>query len=421
MRTFVKQGVRHFFSFETILVLFLFAGSFKSASFIQSAVPVDLTLFFFLLSIFTGLVILFKKNWIVKMDSFYMMTVFILLTAYSIASVMWSPSEDYAREKALYMATTVLWSVAASALIISEDERRVRRFIVLLIIMGSWQSLQSLKAYLGSSEEGFITIMGASYLGTGQIIGLGAIAVLSALLLSNQRVLLRFPALVLYIAMVLALFILGGRGPLLGTFLAMLFALAYAVKVDGYKLFIRKYAFFILLLAASALIFIWYLIITGHETQTVARLLMLVEGSDTSSAGIRAEYYGRSVEFWKQAPLFGHGLGSWPVLYDGTDQRNYPHNMFLEVLAELGIIGFSLLCLLLALGMKNLLRSQAIRENQPSMGVALLFVCSFFNILVSGDLPDNRTFFCLLGLMPFIKNCSSSFSGRSPNDEKESS
>jgi O-antigen ligase len=418
VRSLAKQGLQNLFSFETTLVLFLFAGSFKSASFIQSAIPIDLTLLFFILSLFTGFIIMIKKKLVVKISSFYLVTAYVLFATYSVASMIWSPSVDYAREKGTFMLLTVFWSLAASSLIISNEEIRVKRFLLIILLLASWQAFQSFQVYLVSSGEGFITVMGASYLGTGQIIGLGALVLLSVILFSKHPLIYKLFAFFLFIIMLFILLILGGRGPLLATLLAMLLTLVYAFKFDHFKLSISRYGIVVLILIFVSILVIGYLIASGNETQTLLRLMMLFEGSDDSSAGTRAVYYGASIEFWKQAPLVGQGLGSWPVLYDGTDLRNYPHNMFLEVLSELGLIGFVLFSMLLALGIKNLFYLQTIQGNPQCMGVVLLFVCSFLNILISGDIPDNRTFFCILGLMPYIEYCSDYSSKRGDLSDK---
>ena len=50
-------------------------------------------------------------------------------------------------------------------------------------------------------------------------------------------------------------------------------------------------------------------------------------------------YLKKAIEYFYQNPFFGNGLGSFGYLYRGFDVRDYPHDMLLEVLSELGIFG----------------------------------------------------------------------------------
>ena len=63
-----------------------------------------------------------------------------------------------------------------------------------------------------------------------------------------------------------------------------------------------------------------------------------------------ARIYLTAIEMWKENHIFGYGLKSfrvkcWEILprIEGLACANHPHNYYLEILSEVGIIGFSLI------------------------------------------------------------------------------
>jgi O-antigen ligase len=71
-----------------------------------------------------------------------------------------------------------------------------------------------------------------------------------------------------------------------------------------------------------------------------------------TSAGLRLEFWKKSMGFVAAAPLLGNGTGSMPALYrraaagesgaEGVATVN-PHNQYLAVMIELGLVGFAIL------------------------------------------------------------------------------
>ena len=62
-------------------------------------------------------------------------------------------------------------------------------------------------------------------------------------------------------------------------------------------------------------------------------------GEIESSADIRDKFIGDAIERWKESPILGHGLDCYRRV--NTIKRNYySHNNFVELLADLGLVGF---------------------------------------------------------------------------------
>jgi O-antigen ligase len=117
------------------------------------------------------------------------------------------------------------------------------------------------------------------------------------------------------------------------------------------------------------------------------------------SAAVRLDFYTAAVHLWATSPVFGHGIGSWPVLAGYGDQRAYPHNILLEIAVELGLVGLVLFVGLLAFALRALGPWHLVRQDPIRVLILMLFASMFINALVSGDLSYNRPLFAVLGLM----------------------
>jgi hypothetical protein len=101
---------------------------------------------------------------------------------------------------------------------------------------------------------------------------------------------------------------------------------------------------------------------------------------------------------WAQQPVIGQGVGSWPVLYYGKDIAWYPHNLFLEVLVEFGLIGLLLLAAVAVAALRRI-SVPRLREDPVLMCVAMLCIVTFFYAMTSSDITQNRNLFAMVGLL----------------------
>lgn len=115
---------------------------------------------------------------------------------------------------------------------------------------------------------------------------------------------------------------------------------------------------------------------------------------------LRIKFIKNSLEFWSDAPFLGFGIGSWPVLYNDVDKRQYPHNILLEILVELGLVGLFLFIALIIYSFSFFLPFNSIGYYPMKILILMLFFNTLLNSMVSGDIPDNRLLFFSIGLMP---------------------
>ena len=69
------------------------------------------------------------------------------------------------------------------------------------------------------------------------------------------------------------------------------------------------------------------------------RFVALFAGTDDSA---RVFMFAQAIDLWSQdifTILFGGGIKSYPIFIGENNLGWYPHNIFLEILCELGIIG----------------------------------------------------------------------------------
>ncbi|NLP19879.1 MAG: hypothetical protein GX378_03830, partial [Bacteroidales bacterium] len=95
--------------------------------------------------------------------------------------------------------------------------------------------------------------------------------------------------------------------------------------------------------------------------------------------------------------IYGFGVGSFGILYLQKDFRAYPHNIFLEIWVELGLIGLILfLIFLYFVFSKNL--------NGTNYINLLVLVYIILNVLKSSSYVDIRVFFAVFAMYMLSSN-----------------
>ena len=386
----IERIVAAVFSFETAFMLFIFAGVYKSDPRL-AWVPVDLTLLFFLVSMMAGGWVLLGKNFIVTKRALLVSLGMFAFLSWMTISLAWSPSQIYGVDKAQQLLTLTMWAAIAPALIIASETVRFRRF--------AWATLAfaSLLAFDGFIN--YVTGKGAvfssqNYLNMGRTTGIGiliaSVMFVSARTWASRAILAGVIGVLFFV-----LWIDGGRGPFLAAVGGVLALGLASVRGMGARFRVKMVSSLAALLLVSAAVGLWM----GSDSRTLYRLtILLTEDAGGRSAGLRLQYYELSARALSDHPLFGVGLGGWPVVVGYGDVQRYPHNIFMETTTEGGALGLLLLLTAIGLGLKTLPLSQAF-EDRDKLIVLLIFLNSLANTFFSWDLSENRVFFTTLGLM----------------------
>jgi predicted neutral ceramidase superfamily lipid hydrolase len=172
-----KLRIADIFSFETIFVLFLYAGRYKSDHRLEW-IPVDLTAAFFVLSVIIGIVLLIRSKLIIQKDALILIILGTNFAIYSVISLLWTPGQVYAYQKAFYIMTLTMLPLYACALIIGNEEKRFNRFLFMLTAFSVWFALEVTILHIKNPNSYFISVMGGDYLAAGRTIGFGLLIII---------------------------------------------------------------------------------------------------------------------------------------------------------------------------------------------------------------------------------------------------
>ena len=120
-----------------------------------------------------------------------------------------------------------------------------------------------------------------------------------------------------------------------------------------------------ILVATIALITLY--VVSFFNDEVLAVIGRFQELADDDSLNGRSEFYDLCLSMWERSPLIGNGWGSYTLEFNNTAEgmfyisRGYStmnaHNVYLQVLAEEGVIGFSLFIGAVAMGIICALRA----------------------------------------------------------------
>jgi O-antigen ligase len=394
----VSGAMTNVFSFETFFALFMFAGSFKSdARF--SVGPINLTFLFLMVTIAWFIILMAKRRIRITWTSAALLMSWVAIITFSLSGLTWTPSVSYGKTKLALMATLGTWSLCVGTFCIGPDRKRVVRFLSAALVLSIWMSFETAIAFFFSGLRGNLNILGTNYLSIGRVIGIGATAALWLLVYHARSSPVKAVLFVIFCFQMMALSVLGGRGPLLSAAFTVLLTWYLTIEMRSdfrLKRVVRTRVFFFLVI--GVFLFVVFLPQAQGILRTVSRLSAIIGAGENSSVGMRKSLYLTALRLWLAHPLLGCGIGSFPVLAGLGDIRAYPHNIILELLIELGLVGLVLFGLLACIPMYALLQRRRLRRESVVVVVWLLFVYMMLNAMVSGDLTDNRFLFFVIGL-----------------------
>lgn len=316
---------------------------------------------------------------------------FLLFALVLAASYTYTPAPDYGSIKLTrFLFIASLFFLTAFFLIFTErDFRRFLRVFVVFAMITALQVVAGLTAMV--REEGAdITRIGAA-----SLLGMAVIVVLFYPLFTSAKsrgffLLLALPVLTA------GLIASAARGPLVALVAVLLIRVLVWVKQGQLRT-----ALALLVLFATSAVAMYSFVpeeYLGKYTVKMRELALLPSGEvDSGSAGQRLRFYRATLGAIPEHPLFGRGIGSWSVFYLGYDQRAYPHNLFLEVAFEQGLLGLSFFVLFLSAVAVSLLWLQRVTRYRYLVLAMLVVYCLGVGMF-SGDLDDNRMLWLWIGV-----------------------
>ena len=139
------------------------------------------------------------------------------------------------------------------------------------------------------------------------------------------------------------------------------------------------------------------------------------QGNSDTSSGLRLSFWQQSFEMVKKSPMWGIGAGAWrheyrlgvgePETKDNIKETGNPHNEYLNVVSQTGVIGFLLFVWFLWQAFRAGLKLRA-DDRCLLMGFGGMFLVGcLFNSLIF-NFTEGNAFVLMLGVLLAMGDCS---------------
>jgi O-antigen ligase len=297
----------------------------------------------------------------------------ILFGMFAVSILVINPSNDYGIEKATTFFTLTALGFLAASLI--RDAVSLEALGAAWVITSAGLAIPTLVNYTGITRA---TVFDANPIWLSRAIGLGVIFTFWFWWNKKINPLL---AVVAISGLLLGMLATGSRGPLLGVVVGVV-----VLAVVGHRFALRRFAA-ILAVGAGCL---WAL----QRLPIFEGTRILYGDNSEGSDQLRGMFWHLSGDVIREHPM-GVGFGNWANFALPPAQFTYPHNIFIEVFTESGVI-IGALFLAIVGGIAIRLMRHAVFDPKANLVLALI-AAETIAVSVSGDL-NARTFFFLLGL-----------------------
>ena len=369
---------------------------------------VDITVIATLI-IWLGLVkILLEGNWKLPSEPTSIVYLFLIFGLLLGISYMYTASPDYGFRKILRFNTFAVTMFISPLLIIKSptDSKRLLSYFyfLLVIIIGimllqfvyflKWGDFAIVLAYWNR-----ISIPGANPIQVSRYLAIGAAMMIALLIRNRPSRSLHYFAILFVI--LLSIILSGSRGPLVSIIIgsivyAILYERKHSSRIFGYGILAIGTIMTLLLVLPESLTQRFFDISQGSVIMTQQGVRRI------STIATRYEFWSMSIQAWFSSItsfFIGLGAGGFSSLFIWRDWHWYPHNLFFEIIAELGLIG-------LVIGVLFIIKSYQIINKGIQRGsftdhsalwvagTVVMFIAAQF----SGDINDNRILWMFIGI-----------------------
>ena len=369
---------------------------------------VDITVIATLI-IWLGLVkILLEGNWKLPSEPTSIVYLFLIFGLLLGISYMYTASPDYGFRKILRFNTFAVTMFISPLLIIKSptDSKRLLSYFyfLLVIIIGimllqfvyflKWGDFAIVLAYWNR-----ISIPGANPIQVSRYLAIGAAMMIALLIRNRPSQSLHYFAILFVI--LLSIILSGSRGPLVSIIIgsivyAILYERKHSSRIFGYGILAIGTIITLLLVLPESLTQRFFDISQGSVIMTQQGVRRI------STIATIYEFWSMSLQAWFSSItsfFIGLGAGGFSSLFIWRDWHWYPHNLFFEIIAELGLIG-------LVIGVLFIIKSYQIINKGIQRGsftdhsalwvagTVVMFIAAQF----SGDINDNRILWMFIGI-----------------------
>ncbi|GJQ03944.1 O-antigen ligase family protein [Capnocytophaga canimorsus] len=181
------------------------------------------------------------------------------------------------------------------------------------------------------------------------------------------------------------------RGPLLSTFLAIVvFLLQYFLYVKKKNIF--KLGLIVVLVSIVISYSFTYLNENNFQLGIIERMLKFSDDMHYGEKEGRISLYGKAFDFFEESPILGKQFM--------FDNGAYPHNMVLEVLMALGLIGFLLYLSVILFYLKRIF--DIYRIGKFYVPIVFISVLSFGLTMTTGNIYENVEFWNIMAFVLLV-------------------
>jgi len=396
--------MKKMFSGEVFFALFLLSGVFKESL----GINVDLAAVFLVLTTLSILKRIYKNPSINKINVIPI-ALFFIFSVLIFLSFFYSPNLELTQNKTIKF---VLLTTPAFVFpfILFKSKASITRFLIAIASIATIMSLFSLPMIFQRGDAiGFVGFNDGNYLGLARVNGMGLVILLFLGILNNKFKKYRLIFLISVVVVLISLLSSGGRMPIIAVSISLLITIISTIKIKNGYIKYPKYYNKILGLMTLLLIPLVWAYQQGYFNSIVFRFETLLKSTGGGSSSLaRTDRFSAAIDMFRENFFLGNGFGSFGDYYKNGIVHDYPHNLFLEILSELGLVGlfvFSALLIVALVRFIKLGKIKTIRNDNLFIAVAVVFLVIFINAMVSGDFNGNRilfTFISIICLLPII-------------------
>jgi O-antigen ligase len=368
-----------------LLALYLEIGLFKNEA-VVSSLPVDATLALgMLVALVCGVRLVTGR---VRAPPFGFALTIAVVGLSLLASLAWTSAPAYGSQKTTTFLTVTMLAIGAPFFFF-EDWGDLRRFFMWIVVVAVPVALLALTH--PSTDTG--RLAGDNTIGTSRLLCVAALILLLGALGHSRW---RLPAAALAAAFVAIAVAVGSRGPVLS------FALALAVALSAWLLRVPRKAAPVLAVAAVCVAVVPFVSLPATSSQRisqVARDPVAAFREDDRSFLVK-----QGLDLIDANPVRGGGVGAFSTV---NPSAKWPHNLFIELWAELGLAALIVVAVASGAALVGLFRLAWVAAEEPGRVdlVYILLAVFAFNLMavqVSGNINDNRDFWGFLAIASLV-------------------
>lgn len=317
---------------------------------------------------------------------------FLLFVFYISISILWSSNRVFGLLKLVNLIISVIPLLSFSFyLSLNWDDKYRQILIRSFLFIGLGFSIAALVIHPFDYKSIYVFEFGRwSHVVFGRIIGIAFILSYMRYISEDNHYIINGIVMIL---LLYSVYYSGTRAAFSGIIIVSLF-------IGGNLLLSRKFSIKISILTATTIMVASFLFIVIDNGVVLQRYLnifsMFSRDSTDPSLSNRLDAWEDAYTLFLSHPLFGVGFGGFnnPQISELSGLLKYPHNIFIEILTETGIMG---------LIMFSLIFYKTIRSIKYNIWLTVFFTFFLWLSMFSKDIAGNSVLFVLLGINKGVK------------------